>query len=153
MHRRQYLATTALAAVGLAGCSEDESAGSSDDTNDGSDSDGGDDAGPGTATPVPEEPPTVQFSFEYDPEAGELTVTHMSGEHAVAGNLYARGENTYGFEGTWPASNTSTEIDGQPAVTAGNVWAADAEGDVHLKLVWESGSDSSVLAEFDGPNY
>lgn len=97
--------------------------------------------------------PQATFAFEYD-SAGELTVTHQGGDYVPASQLVIQGQGL-GDTGTWSdlGGSASGDIDGQPAVAAGDSVTVSAEPDYVVRVVWrsEDGSTSSTLSMDQGP--
>lgn len=98
--------------------------------------------------------PQVAFEFEYDPESGELTITHTAGDFVAAGELYVRGEGTP--TGSWAqlGGSASGEVDGQQGVAAGDSLTLSGVGPGYeVSIVWESddGNVAATLAEDSGP--
>lgn len=116
------------------------------------------DAATATETPLPG--PTVRFQFDYDPDAGTVTITHVAGDSVAVSNIYVRGE---GFAdasdtdmtaaGQW-AGLASGEVDGEPAIVSGDsVTVAVTGDDYELLVVWEDSQSDAVseLARRAGP--
>jgi len=105
-------------------------------------------------------PPQAVFEVEYDAQAGLVTVTHAGGDHVRADALAVRGQGIGAAEGAdmtapgeW-AGSTSGDVDGVPAVTAGDSVTVGVTGpDYVLRMVWESpdGSTSATLDVAEGP--
>lgn len=104
--------------------------------------------------------PQATFEFEYDADADVLAVTHYGGDVVRADSLYIRGDSfaadtgaDMAGPGAW-AGSTSAEVDGHPAVAAGDSVAIGAASDYRCRVVWESpdGSVSSELAIDRGPD-
>ncbi len=98
--------------------------------------------------------PTAAFSFDYSSADDTLEIVHSGGDAIPATELVVRGENL-GHFGAWPDldGSASGEVDGAPAVVAGDSVTLSASADYTAEVVWadtENGS-SAVLAEDEGP--
>jgi hypothetical protein len=98
--------------------------------------------------------PQVAFEFEYDEANRALRITHTSGDHVAASQVYVRGSGAP--TGSWQAlgGSASGEIDGGPAVVAGDsLTLSDVGPDHEVSVVWESadGGMSATLAQGSGP--
>lgn len=106
-----------------------------------------------------EEPvqPAVNFSFEWAEEStgGTLTITHNSGDSIKAAELFIRGTGL-ADTGRWNSlgGSASGDIDGEPAVVAGNHVEVGADSAYDVRVVWEDseGDSSATLAEDHGPD-
>lgn len=96
--------------------------------------------------------PTATFSLEYS--AGELTISHETGEHVLPGTLHVRGDCVGCVEGVdqhwsnYTAAEVSGSIDGVPAVASGDSLTLTSVGaDYDISVVWEStdGAASTTL--------
>jgi flagellin-like protein len=111
--------------------------------------------------------PTADFSFDYNPDAGngEVTITHTGGQNIRADEIAIRGRNLAisGYtHSTWSsnASNsagatTSGSLEGVSAVVSGDSWPIDVGGsDYIVRVVWEAsaGDTSNELAVDRGPD-
>lgn len=117
-------------------------------------------AGPSEDRSERQRVPTVSFSFDYDSARETVFVTHSGGDTVRRSALSIRGE---GFAqtpdaemagpGPWRGS-ASGEIDGEPAVVAGDEVAVGVRSDYEVSVVWESedGSRSATLAQDRGPD-
>lgn len=104
--------------------------------------------------------PQVNFAFEFDADAGTLTVTHQSGDFVAQSALYVRGSGFADREGVdmtgpgqWQGS-TSGEQNGEPAIVAGDRVTIGVTSGYEIRLVWESesGDTSATLAQQSGPD-
>jgi hypothetical protein len=98
--------------------------------------------------------PQVAFESEYDDAERTLTITHTAGDHVAAAQVYVRGSGAP--TGSWQAlgGSASGEIDGGPAVVAGDsLTLADVDPEYEVSVVWESadGSVAATLAQESGP--
>lgn len=85
--------------------------------------------------------PTASFDFDYDSAAGEVTVTHASGDTIDSGNLNVS------------VDGTVTQWTGLP-ITAGDQLTVSGVSDSStVRVVWKSadGSSSTTLQTWDGP--
>lgn len=91
--------------------------------------------------------PSAAFGFEYDADAGTVTITHTSGDTIAADQLFVYGGAT---EGTWSDLGGGTA--GSNEVAAGNRLTIDAEPGARIELVWESpDGQSATLGTFTVP--
>lgn len=99
--------------------------------------------------------PTVDFGFEFDPTAGELTILHRGGDVVPTAQLFVRGRNL-GSTGNWAelGGDASGDVDGQPGVVAGDRLTLPADADYVARVVWQSpdGTTSAELAVGRGPD-
>jgi hypothetical protein len=159
MQRRHLLKGLTAAFAGLAGCS-----GNSDETpnEDGEDqqettreqTQTTDDGNP---TKQVVESPQATFSFELTSDSGSLEITHVSGDAILASNLYVRDTFDGSAEnGNWTsfgAYDASSDIDGKPAVTAGDKVTISGVGTAYdLGVFWDTGQRSATLARGTGPS-
>lgn len=96
----------------------------------------------GQADRGPENPaPQVQFLFEYDAEAGEVTITHDGGD-------------TIPEEDDLFVEAGSDRVPWQTPVSAGDSRTVAVASDAAVRVVWvaESGDRSSTLAEWTAPD-
>jgi len=102
--------------------------------------------------------PTASFSFEYDATADTVEITHEGGDTIAASELFVRGTgftSASGADMTGPGrwrGSTSSSIDGQPAVVAGDRVTVGLRSDGELRLVWRGDSSSATLAAYEGPD-
>jgi hypothetical protein len=90
-------------------------------------------------------PPQAAFSFDYDGQNRELTITHASGEIIDGRRLYVRGDS--GQQVNW------ARLSGTQEVSAGTSLVLENFEPSHTaSVVWESGDTSVVLAEYSGPD-
>ncbi len=159
--RRELLLGSTVALGLLAGCSgggndgEDEEDDPEDE--DETEENGGDDDDDRQSTP------TASFTFDYEETGdaeGTLEVTHDGGDTILASALYLRGdgwENAANADvtdtGQW-AGETSSRIDGEPAVAAGDTITLDVTSDYEIRVVWQpdSGATSATLGQDTGPD-
>ncbi|MWV65949.1 type IV pilin [Halorubrum sp. JWXQ-INN 858] len=92
--------------------------------------------------------PTVQFDTSFEDNEGGSGIATF--EH-VSGNAVEENEWIVAASGDFTVSDT-TPTEGSERLTAGSEVAATVEGDgdVTVRLIWESDSSSSTLASVDG---
>jgi hypothetical protein len=103
----------------------------------------------------PDPTPAVAFDFQYDSTAQELRVTHTGGDTVQAAALSIRGPGI--GEASWldAGGSTSSDMDGEPAVSAGDaVTLEEVPAGYEAHVIWEppAGDTSAVLAEHEGPD-
>lgn len=86
--------------------------------------------------------PNVQFEFDYAPDPERLEVTHVGGESVEAAALDFRGEGEVTVE----------EAFGSDAVRAGDSATLDVSGATTVRVVWESGDQTSTLQSWEKPD-
>jgi hypothetical protein len=91
--------------------------------------------------------PQASFAFEYDADAGSVTITHQAGDHIEAGNLYVVVDSR---EETWAAR--SSELGPAEMVKAGNRVTVEMAADATVRIVYRGEDGSGVLARFSGPD-
>lgn len=98
--------------------------------------------------------PTAAFDFEYDAEAGELTVTHVAGDTVPVRELHLLGDGL-GPVGSWRelGGEASGTVDGRAAVVAGDSVTVTATPEYEARVVWidAAGDRSATLASDHGP--
>lgn len=165
--RRGFLKYSGIiaGAVALAGCGGDggdptptEDGGGPTPTEDGA-SPTSTDTDTATATERPPVAPTVAFQFEYDPDAGAVTITHVGGDAVVPSRLYVRGEGFADASGAdmtaagqWAGAATY-ELEGEPAVVSGDAVTVGVTADHEIAVVWEppEADVAKTLAVARGP--
>ncbi|WP_336000778.1 hypothetical protein [Halorientalis halophila] len=117
--------------------------------------------------------PQIAFSFDYEArgdDVGLLSVRHEGGDTVRASELRLRGAGILSADALpdatagdvdvtetgarWPAANTSSELDSDAAVSAGDQVAIAVTATVDISVVWESedGDSSATLSRFQGPD-
>lgn len=107
--------------------------------------------------------PQAAFDFDYDGDAGTLTITHVGGDMIPARNLVVRGTDLGGGNtGRWselPGATTSSEINGEAAVSAGDsvtlgdtAEQAAVSSSFVVNIVYQEGDMSAVLSRNIGPD-
>jgi len=111
--------------------------------------------------------PTADFSFNYDADADNVTVSHSGGDNIRGDELFLRGEQLdVTTTESWNQNASSTDaatqsgsIQGKSAVVSGDSWEVDLDGsgspsEYVIRVVWEStqGDTSSELAVDRGPD-
>jgi hypothetical protein len=91
-------------------------------------------------SPSETEPPQALFTFEYDADAGEVTITHEGGDTVA-------GANTVVVVG----EERLTDPFGVESVGAGDTATVAVGGGETVRVVWQDGDRSAVLAEFAVP--
>lgn len=112
-----------------------------------------------TATQTPPQAPTAAFTFDYDPSAELVTVSHAGGAGVRADRLRLEGDSLTAapdadMDGPGPwAGSTGGTVDGEPAVLAGDSVTVGVEPDYVLRVVWTTadGSTTQELANHMGP--
>ena len=97
--------------------------------------------------------PTVSFAWDYDADAGTVTITHQSGDTIPAAELYVRGENLAtaaeaDMTESGPWAGTSGDAG---AVAAGDSVVVGVDPDYRISLVWQGESQSAILEHAEGP--
>ncbi|WP_267639633.1 hypothetical protein [Haloarchaeobius amylolyticus] len=103
------------------------------------------DGDPGERTTRGTRAPQVQFDFEYDPDAGEVVITHYGGDELQAANLTVR------LEGEATAAQWAQTHESVQAGDALTVDVSGAESGAAIQIVWAEDGVSSVLARFTLP--
>ncbi|MFT4883926.1 MAG: hypothetical protein ACI8U4_001439 [Natronomonas sp.] len=85
--------------------------------------------------------PQISFSFDYDPEAGRLTVRHEGGDTVEASQLEFRSNADITVESAFEGS-----------VSAGDTATLSVPSDAEVRIVWTSaeGDSSTVIALWKG---
>ncbi|MFB6301391.1 MAG: hypothetical protein ABEH78_00805 [Haloferacaceae archaeon] len=99
--------------------------------------------------------PAAQFTFEYDPDAGILTITHESGDAIPAANLYVRGSGFADAEGAdqTAAGQWQGSVSGEDStVVAGDAVVVGVTPAYNIGLVYEGDDQSATLAADQGPD-
>ena len=117
--------------------------------------------GDGADEPVP---PQIAFEFDYDAAAadssdtGVLTITHSAGDNVDAATLSVGGSGIVALDGidtdiTAPDTNWS-DATGIEEVSAGRSITVGVRSDCRVSVIWTvpDGDESTVLAEYDGPD-
>ena len=101
-------------------------------------------------------PPAISFQFDYEETGdgrGQLTIVHEGGDSVGAKNLRIVGDrfaDVEGVEMTSPGPWQGGTSDGE--VLAGNRVTVGVQSDCEIRVVWEGGDQSAVLAEYHGPD-
>ena len=82
--------------------------------------------------------PQAVFAFDYDSDAGTVTITHQGGESISGENLVVIVDN-----------NRLESQFGESDVTAGDSATVDAPPGVTVRVVYDDGDQSAILAEDD----
>jgi len=93
--------------------------------------------------------PQASFEFDYDADAGSVTVTHQGGDTIEGSNLYVRGTTGNGtIDAQWAADYGVNQVWSGESVTVTDV--SDA---FELRVVWDPSDQdrSAVLAAMGGP--
>jgi flagellin-like protein len=99
-------------------------------------------------------PPQITFDYNYDSNAGELTITHVSGDEFFTDRITFQGEGIASNDlgSTWTSSKAGLTSNTQ--VTAGgSVTIGITDKEFEIELVWTADDDeeSSVISENSGP--
>lgn len=108
----------------------------------------------GFTGPQPSPVPQVSFNSEYDSEADELTITHMSGDMFTAGQVSIGGTGSPDTDSTWADLSSADDVTPTTQIGAGStVTLQSVDADYDIELVWTSvdGETTETLATFQGP--
>jgi len=105
--------------------------------------------------------PLVSLSGEYQESStdgsatGILTITHDGGDTLDGANIQLRGDGIVTVDGATPdVTSTRTQwatATGTEEISAGDGITIGAETDYNIQIIWRSGDQSAVLAQFTGP--
>ncbi|QSG14481.1 type IV pilin [Halapricum desulfuricans] len=93
--------------------------------------------------------PRASFEFDYDADAGTVTITHQGGDTIDGSNLYVRGTTGNGaIDAQWAADYGVNQVWSGESVTV-----ADVSDAFELRVVWDPSDQdiSAVLAVMVGP--
>lgn len=103
----------------------------------------------GLGQSVEQPSPMATFGFNYDADAGAVTITHQAGDTIDGSNLYVRGATGNSMiDAQWATDYGVDEVKAGTSITVGNVTEA-----FELRAVWDPADrgQSAVLSSFTGP--